>query len=149
MNSDMSIMQRFADPELFATLTGGEKALGALTTTLLGMGITFLVLVLLWAIIVLMGKIAAPKAAPAGAGGGEIAVIQAPAAQPAAGGSAAASEGGVSPETAAVIAAAIEAFEGSASPGSSLIIRRISRVSGAVTPWRSAGSAEVIESRRF
>ena len=52
------LMDRFADPMLFQQMTFGEKLSGALITTLLGMGITFLVLLLLWALIAVMARLA-------------------------------------------------------------------------------------------
>ena len=52
-------------------------------------------------------------------------------------------------ELAAVIAAAIAAFEGSGGGSDSLIVRRISRVSGKGTTWNVAGRADCIESRKL
>ena len=53
----MSLMERFADPSLIDSLSGGDKLVGALITTLMGMGTTFVILVLIWGIIVVMSKI--------------------------------------------------------------------------------------------
>ena len=51
-------------------------------------------------------------------------------------------------ELAAVIAAAIAAFE-SGSASSSLIVRKINRASGPALAWNAAGRAELIDSRRI
>ena len=146
--TELSLMQRFADPALFAEMSKSELVQGALITTLMGMGTTFVVLVLLWCIIALVSKIinksggsggnpapaqtAAPKAAESAAP-----VAKAEASVPA----------GPGTELIAVIAAAIAAMEGT-SPGN-LIIRKINRVSGNSTPWSRAGVSEVIDSRKF
>ena len=53
----MSLMERFANPELFQTLSFGDKTAASLITTLMGMGTTFVVLILIWFMLYLMGKI--------------------------------------------------------------------------------------------
>ena len=50
----MNLMERFADPMLISDLTITEKLAGAGITTVMGMGVTFLVLFLLWGRIALM-----------------------------------------------------------------------------------------------
>lgn len=55
--NDLSIMQRFADPELIKQMGMSDKMLGSLITTILGMGITFIVLALLWGLITVMTKV--------------------------------------------------------------------------------------------
>ena len=52
----MGLMKQFSDPELFNSLSLGEKLTGALTTTLIGMGMTFVVLILLWVCITAITK---------------------------------------------------------------------------------------------
>jgi len=142
---DLSIMEKFADPALFETLTFGEKSTGALITTLMGMGITFTVLILLWGLIAMMAKFTAEKKTPIVTGH----VDQKTAAVPT---TVAlqnnAEQTGTSPEVIAVIMAAIAAFEGGASK-SNLIIRKISRATGQTTSWGTAGSADAINSRKF
>lgn len=49
---ELGLMERFADPALFESLTFGDKVAGSLVTTLMGMGTTFVVLTLLWGVIV-------------------------------------------------------------------------------------------------
>ncbi|MFV0518371.1 MAG: OadG family protein [Aminipila sp.] len=53
---EATLMDKFADPALFDTLSFSDKAIGALITTCMGMGITFIVLVLLWGVVALMSK---------------------------------------------------------------------------------------------
>lgn len=53
---DLTLMQKFADPQLIDNLSMVERTEGALITTLMGMGITFIVLALLWVMIALMTK---------------------------------------------------------------------------------------------
>ena len=105
----MSLMEQFANPDVMHNMTFGEKMAGAGITTLMGMGITFIVLILLWACIAIMTKFTyrpnkgdkAPQKADA-----------APAAAPAAPTGAAAVTADDS--LIAVITAAITAYEGGA-----------------------------------
>ena len=53
----MGLMDKFADPALFESLGFGEKMTGSFITMLMGMGITFIILCLLWAFVAIMGKI--------------------------------------------------------------------------------------------
>ena len=54
-------------------------------------------------------------------------------------------------ELAAVISAAIAAFESDKCGGSisNLVVRRINRVSGPITAWNSAGLEDCMRSRRM
>lgn len=141
---DLSLMEKFANPEYFDSLTMGEKMAGAGVTTLLGLGTTFLILCLIWLILSIMGKIMtagrAKKAAPAAAA---VTPAAAPAAVPAKGENLAGDA-----ELVAVITAAIAAYEGSGA-ASNLVVRSIQRVSGASTAWSRAGSADCLESRNM
>ncbi len=53
----LTLMERFADPELMQQMDTGDKVVAALIVTLLGMIITFLVLTLLWGLIGIMTRI--------------------------------------------------------------------------------------------
>ncbi|MFV0517710.1 MAG: OadG family protein [Aminipila sp.] len=53
---EATLMDKFADPALFDTLTSSEKTMGAFVTTCMGMGITFAVLILLFGAVFLMSK---------------------------------------------------------------------------------------------
>lgn len=139
----MSLMEQFANPDTMQSLSMGEKLAGAGITTLMGMGITFLVLVLLWACIAIMTKFTyrpnketkAPE--PAAAAQAAPAAPAASQAQPSA-----------DANLIAVITAAIAAYEsGKGGPGN-LVVRKISRVSGETTAWSDAGRADCIASRK-
>ena len=135
----MSLMEQFANPDMMHSMSFGEKMAGAGITTLMGMGITFVVLILLWACIAIMTKFTyrpnkgdkAPQKADAAA---------APSAAPAAV-TAAADDSLI-----AVITAAITAYEGGAN---NFIVRRIRRISDETTAWGDAGRADCIDSRKF
>lgn len=149
MDNNLGLMERFANPELFEGLTFAEKMAGGAVTLLMGMGITFIVLMILWGCITIMGKLlkvetpkkakaapapAAPAPAPAAA------AAEAPAAAPAA--------EGIDPAIIAVIMAAIAAAEGpEAAKG--LVVRRISRVQNGRPAWKTAGLNECLDSRRM
>ena len=139
----MSLMEQFANPTYFEGLSMGERLTGATVTMCMGLGITFIVLIILWACIAIMAKItnrstktsdsaAAPAAAPA------------PAETPAPAAEAADMADG---ELVAVIAAAVAAMENTVV--SNLVVKKITRVSGPTNAWASAGLSECIDSRRM
>lgn len=139
----MGLMEKFADPSLFESLGFGEKMLGSTVTMIMGMGITFCVLILLWAFVSIMGKFMsktqkgdkASEKTVAAATPSEAAVSQV-----------AATEN--QDIVAAVIAAAIAAYQENGGTGN-LVVRRIRRVSGEITPWSNAAREDCIESRKF
>ena len=141
---DLSLMEKFANPQYFDSLTLSEKMAGAGVTTLLGLGTTFMILCLIWLILSIMGKImtaTGKKSAPAAAAAPAVpaATAQAPGK----------SENLASDaELVAVITAAIAAYEGSGA-ANNLVVRSIQRVSGASTAWSRAGSADCLESRNM
>lgn len=129
----MGLMEQFANPDTMQSLSMGEKLAAAGITTVMGMGITFLVLILLWGCVAVMTKFTyhpkkeeKPQASAA----------------PAAAVPAAADDSLI-----AVISAAIAAYEGG-SPNN-LVVRKISRISGETTVWGDAGRADCIDSRKF
>lgn len=131
---ELSLMEKFADPALFDTLTTGEKTIGALITTCMGMGITFIVLLLLWTVIVAMSKVLAKTQKTA---------ISENAAE-----SAAVQEDINDTELVAVITAAISAYEASTGHTSSnIVVRKITRIAG--NAWANAGMTECLESRKI
>ena len=143
MNEGKSLMDIFADPNTMHSLSFGEKMAGSAITMLMGLGITFTVLILIWIFIAIMGKVlrstqkkdkaAAPAAAPAAA----------TKAAPAAAQTAASDDALI-----AVITAAIAAYEGSASAGD-LVVRKITRLSGELTPWANAANEERMATRKM
>ena len=63
------LLSRFADPEIIHTLSLTDKLIAGLVATTLGMGITFVALVLLQMVIVLMDKLMhRPATTPAAVG---------------------------------------------------------------------------------
>ncbi len=135
----MSIIDRFTDPTLIEGMTASEKLTASLTVTLLGMGITFIVLCLLWFLIAMMAKILNKPAKPAAA---------APAAAPApaaAAPTAAAPAAQNDSELIAVISAAIAAASNVSV--SSVIVKKIRRTGGSA--WNGVNKQEQLDSRRF
>jgi sodium pump decarboxylase gamma subunit len=146
---ELGLMERFANPTLFDSLTWGEKITASLVTTLMGMGVTFSILLLLWAVIAIMARILRAGNHPKKNKVEVATTVTEP------NGTAMAivpedlqTQSGFGPEVIAVIMAAIAAQEGT-NAVNNLVIRKINRVSGGQTAWRSAGSAECIDSRRL
>ncbi len=54
---NLSLLERFADVDLLQAMTIGEKLAGSIVVTFLGMGVTFLILVILWGVISLMTRV--------------------------------------------------------------------------------------------
>lgn len=112
---------------------------------IMGMGITFCVLVLLWAFVAIMGKcmdVAAKKGDKASKETKADATpsVAAPASTPPA--------ANADDTLAAVIAAAIAAYQSEGGTGN-LVVRKISRISGETTLWTNAAREDCIESRKF
>lgn len=135
-------MDRFADPALFEALNFGEKMTGSFITMLMGMGVTFIVLCLLWAFVAVMGKFMgiASKGDKASAKTEAAAAPSVPQVAPTV-----KSDDEV---IAAVIAAAVAAYQGSGGTGN-LVVRKISRISGETTLWTNAAREDCIASRKF
>lgn len=135
----MGLMEQFANPETMHSLSMGEKLAGAGITTIMGMGITFVVLILLWGCVAVMTKFTyrPKKETPAAPQQPAATASAAPAAVPAA----------ADDSLIAVISAAIAAYEGGGA--NNLVVRKISRISGATTVWGDAGRADCIDSRKF
>ena len=152
--------------------------LGSVVTMLIGMGLTFCILLLIWVIVSFISKRMnkknnnktdddfdsipslpfdgqAPAEQTAGrTGAGSGAAAEAGKAGADAGATAAASanddggNGGISPEIIAVITAAIEAFREEEGSGR-LVVRKIRRLPADTQPWSIAARADCIESRKF
>ena len=135
-------MDLFSDPNTIHSLSFGERMLGSTVTMIMGLGITFTILLLIWLFIAIMGKILGAAehkkkeaAAPAAA---------APAAAPA---PAKAEPAAADDSLIAVIAAAIAAYEGGSADN--LVVRKITRLSGDMTPWESAANLARMETRKM
>lgn len=139
---EQSLMDIFSDPNTIHSLSFGEKMLGSTVTMIMGLGITFTILLLIWLFIAIMGKILGAaehkkkaESAPAAA---------APAAAPA---PAKAEPAAADDSLIAVIAAAIAAYEGGSADN--LVVRKITRLSGDMTPWESAANLARMETRKM
>lgn len=142
--SELSLMEKFVDPAMIDTLTIGEKSTGALITTVMGMGITFVVLIFLWGLIALMAKFTAEKTTAVNPDKDDLKKAGCP---PTVNLPQSIGTSAVSPEVIAAIMAAISTFEGGAA--GNLVIRKITRATGQNTAWGTAGSADAINSRKF
>ena len=137
----MGLMDKFSDPSLFDSLSFGDKMAGSAITMLMGMGITFVVLMLLWGVFALMGKCMSStakkgdKASAAETKANATPSVAAPAAK-------------TDDVLTAVIAAAIAAYQSEGGTGN-LVVRKIQRLSGETTLWTNAAREDCIESRRF
>jgi sodium pump decarboxylase gamma subunit len=140
----LSIMERFADPEYFDTLTMGEKAIGGGITTLMGMGVTFTILILLAGIIVIMARLLNKSEKKPKAGDSVNATEVKTTEQPGAMAQTTETNQG---DLIAVIMAAIASFEGN-SVTSNLVVRKINRVAGPALAWSTAGQQDCIASRK-
>ena len=136
----MGLMDKFSDPSLFDSLSFGDKMAGSAITMLMGMGITFVVLMLLWGVFALMGKCMSSTAKK-----GDKASAAETKATPSVAAPAAAKTDDV---LTAVIAAAIAAYQSEGGTGN-LVVRKIQRLSGETTLWTNAAREDCIESRRF
>jgi len=142
----MGLMDKFKDPSLFDSLSFGDKMLGSTVTMIMGIGVTFCILILLWLLIAVMGKImsSGKKKNKNAEETGAAAAAPVTAAET----TAAAVTDDNADVIAAVIAAAVAAYEGSGAAGN-LVVRKISRISGEITPWSNAAREDCIESRKF
>lgn len=136
----MTILERFADPNLLAQMTASEKLTAALITTVLGMGITFMALIILWGLIIVMGKVLNPAKKKEA-----IAVVQQPEPAKASTPAEETAEEGVSGEVVAVIAAAIAASLNTSIHN--IVVRNIVRVPDASPAWNNAGRQEQMNTR--
>lgn len=152
----MSLMEQFANPETFGNLSFGERMSGTGITALMGMGITFAILIILWVMIALLTKIirgiqgnGKKEKAPAAAAAASAAAPAAAAAAPAAGGQSPLADSASGDQLIAVIAAAIAAAEGGNAAASNFVVKKIQRLAGPTTAWNMAGLNESFDSRRM
>lgn len=133
----MTLMEQFADPKLVGSLSFGDKMIGSTITMIMGMGITFAILIIIWIFISIMGKCLGiserKKSTPA------VAAAAAPAAAPA---EVVSNDGLV-----VVVAAAVAAYQGA--NASNLVVKKITRISGESTPWGVSGLEDRLETRKW
>ena len=53
----IGLMERFADPNLITSLSSADKFVGSLVTTVMGMGATFVILIIIWFVISIISRI--------------------------------------------------------------------------------------------
>lgn len=141
----MGLMDIFSNPDTMHSLSMGDKLIGSCITMLMGMGITFVVLILLWAFVAIMGKFMNIASKGDKASEETKAAATPSVAAPAAPAAPAAS---ADDTLTAVIAAAIAAYQSEGGRGN-LVVRKISRISGETTLWTNAAREDCIESRKF
>lgn len=136
----MEILDKFSDPNLIGTMTVGEKITATMITTILGMGITFLSLILIWGMIIVMSKILNPEKKKE-----VIKVVNAPSQPEVVENDAPVVDEGISGEVIAVIAASIAASLNTSIHN--IVVRNVVRVSEASPAWNSAGRQEQMNTR--
>ncbi|MEE4313587.1 MAG: OadG family protein [Desulfofustis sp.] len=121
------LLAKFSDPATIGSLSFGDKMLAGLVATVLGMGVTFLALIVLHGVIVLLGRLTDQPA------------VEQPAEtekEPAA--------GAIGADTVAAITAAL-ALVLRTSPDS-LVVREIKRVEDTAPAWGRVGLIERLRS---
>lgn len=132
------LMLQFSNPETLKTLSIGSKLMAGLVTTVMGMGITFIALILLQFIISWMERLASPgkKATPA------VAKVTTSSATPKA---ISQTEEDDDIELTAVITAVLANHLHTTSDN--IVIRNITRIEDSSPLWNRAGILEQINSR--
>ncbi|KGO34680.1 MAG: OadG family protein [Desulfoprunum sp.] len=132
------LLAQLANPETVKTLSFADKMLASLVVTFLGMGITFLALIILQVVIGLLARFTAqPKRQPAP----EPAPAALPAAMPAVSTSISADD---DDELVAVISAALAMYPARAT--GDIVIRNIRKI-GSAPAWGKAGIVDQMNSR--
>jgi sodium pump decarboxylase gamma subunit len=131
---EADLLTVFSDPSKFESLTATQRLSAALITTVLGMGITFVVLILLQFVLGLFDKFAGPQEQPKAA---------APKAAP--------KKAEVEPvsqtddELVPVIAASLAVML--QTPASNIVIRDVRRLEDRSSPWSRAGVVDQMQTR--
>ena len=130
--STVELLALFADPSRLQELSLSQKMIASLVTTLLGMGITFLALIVLQLAIIIMGRLASITACPRGKGEGGIekAECQVAGNEP----------GEICEEVVAAITVSLAVLL--ERPPNALVIRNIRKVEKSAVAWNKAGLAE-------
>lgn len=132
------LMLQFSNPETLQTLSIGSKLMAGLVTTVLGMGITFIALILLQLIISCMERLASPRKQPSPV----TAEVTTTSATPK---KIDQTEEDNDNELAAVITAVLANHLRTSSDN--IIIRNITRIEDSSPLWNRAGILEQINSR--
>ncbi|MCT4620732.1 MAG: OadG family protein [Marinisporobacter sp.] len=131
---NLSLLEKFADPEIMQTLSMGEKMLASLYVMILGMAVTFVALCILWGLIIIMSNVVN------GAKKKETNVVKAPVPVAAPAPVAEVEKEEENEELVAVITAAIAASLQTSTHN--IIVRNITRVSDATPAWGRMGRME-------
>lgn len=134
----MTLIDRFANPEMIKAMPLGEKMLASLYVTLLGMAITFVALMILWAMIALMSRILGTKPAKAKAAVSETV-------QPATEAVIEKNDDETDDAIVAVIAAAVAASMNTSIHN--IIVRKIRRTPDTSPAWGRTGRLEQMKTR--
>ncbi len=129
----VELLAKFADPEVIQTLSIMDRLMAGLITTLLGMGITFIALVVLQFVIGLMAKISKEKPAASQA----VETLEPEAIKPA---ETYAMQQEKDEELVAAITTAIAMQLGTSV--SNIVIRNIEKIEESTSTWQKAGIAE-------
>lgn len=135
----MTILQRFADPEIFKTMTMGEKMTASLYTTVLGMLITFSALLIIWGLINIMSSVIRSIENK----GKQADVVSAPVVKPVAQVAPVAEED--DEELIAVITAAVAASMNTSIHN--IVVSNIVRVQDSTPAWGKAGRSDLMNNR--
>ncbi len=132
---EADLLTVFADPSTFKDLDATQRIWAALITTVLGMGITFVVLVILQFVLGLFDKLAGPEHKP------KAAATPASAAKKAEEAPAPQTDDELVPVIAASIAVMLQ------TSASNIVIRDIQRLEDRTSPWSRAGIVEQMQTR--
>lgn len=136
----MTLLDQMADPNLISQMSIGDKLSGGLLVTVLGIGITFAVLMVLWVAIVIMSRMingSSKKAEP------KPVVVQKVAEMPAE--TIPTAESGIDDELIAVITAAIASSLNTSMHH--IIVKNIVEYPTMQAAWSKAGITEQIQTR--
>lgn len=136
---ELTLLEKFANPDMIQGMSLGEKLLASLYVTILGMSVTFAALVILWGLVVVMTKLVnkpSPKeAAP------KVVATPAPAQNPKPAVEAAQED----EELVAVITAAVAATLQTSTHN--ILVRNIVRLPDPTPSWGRMGRLEQMNSR--
>ncbi len=137
----VDLLATFSDPEAIESLSASQRLTAGLITTLLGMGITFLALVVLMLVTSVLDKLVGAEKVPAGA---PRAIGSAPIGSAVDDLESSRREQGDDELVAAITAALAVMLETSEAR---FVVRKITRVEDSSTVWSRAGIAEQLQNR--
>ncbi|MBK5252649.1 MAG: OadG family protein [Peptostreptococcaceae bacterium] len=135
----MTLIDRFANPDIIKTMSLGDKMLASLYVTLLGMAITFIALSILWGMIALMSRILGTKSTKIEKQALVVAAVTEPET------TIEKKEGEIDEAIVAVIAAAVASSMNTSVHN--IIVRNIRRTQNALPAWGNAGRFEQMKTR--